>query len=786
MRRREMVLDPVKYETFYQKLDKILNEGKEVIRYLSAGTITRESGEVQEAIYLPNGEAAHVAAGILMHIMNVTRVIRYMNAEKYADDIGIYDGDEFINNDAYIGGMHNPDTATVVPIFHGDKLIAYAAAISHTTEVGAIEMGGMCPLATEAVHDGIHLPATKLVERGKMRRDVFNLILRAVRDPTAVELDIRARLAGNERTKRRIKELVDEFGLPFFEAALRQLVDDAEEFTRARIKSLRPGIYRARGYDENSGLRERLATVEIEVEITEAGDLLIRIPVVSPQDPGFNNAYIPAVEAWVFVMLLQLLLYDCRWNGGLARAIKIDQVPEKSRLNASADASVGCASVGIANVFADAFTVALSRALYAAGKLQDVMGPSTSSNCTIAGGTSQYGAIAVQVITSSGIMRATGGRVDKDGIDSSVTTYNPWTYISDVESEETLLPIMHLARAHRPDTGGFGKFRGGTGAENVTMIYDSKDMTMNHYGSSKRIPENQGLFGGYPGSASFFDWMLDTNIAEVIAKGGKIPAAGELLTDILKGDFRTGPLGASSGNRKMKTGDFMDSTTNAGGGGLGDPIERDPALVVKDIENKVASLEAAQKVYAVSINPETLEVDYGKTQKLRAERRKERLAQGMPGIKYLAQLAKAREERRLSGVAQGFHDETREFCQAYEKEIQHEKELIKKGLQPIGKVNIREQLFSLTPYIDIAVDDKGRKLAVCSQCGFAYCEANDNFKLYTLIYDRDPSYFHPGRLSYDKEWCTFREFYCPSCAAQIEVEGTVPGSPILNDYSLKL
>jgi N-methylhydantoinase B/oxoprolinase/acetone carboxylase alpha subunit/acetone carboxylase gamma subunit len=779
-----MALDPVRYEIFYQKLEMIINEGKEVVRYLSTGVITREAGEIQEAIYLPNGEAALISSGILMHIMNVTRVISYMNTNKYdADDIGIYEDDQFINNDAYIGGMHNPDTACIAPIFYEGKLIAYVAAISHTTEIGAIEPGGMSPLATEAIHDGIHLPAVKLVERGKIRRDVLNLILRAVRDPITVELDIRARLAGNERTKKRIKELIDEFGVSFFEEACKKLVDDAEAFARERIKALRPGIYRARAYDENAGIKEQLAVMEIEAEATEAGDLLIRIPVISPQNRSFNNAYLPAVEAAVFYIILVILLYDCRWNSGISRAIKIDYVPEKSRLNASPDASVGYATVGIGEVFADTLTVAISRALYAAGRVEDVMGPSTCANAIIAGGISQYGHMTANILTSTSTPRGAGARVDRDGIDSSVTVYNPWTYISDSESEETLLPIINFTRMHRPDSGGFGKFRGGIGTENVTMIYNSPSMTINHIGTGKRIPENQGLFGGYPGCSSFFDWMVDTNISEIIENQSEIPYGEKELFNFLKGEYITGEVCMTSGDRILKTGDIMHSTTCGGGGGLGDPIERDPMLIVRDIENMVATLEIAQKVYAVAIRPETIEIDYEETEKLRGKRRKERLEQGLQGIKYLEKLIQARE--KLPQFILDFFNEIKNFCPSFRDELSKEKEIVAKGLKPLGEVKIVEKIFSLTPYVDIVLDKKGRKLAVCSKCGFVYCEANENFKLHCLIYERDPSNFHSGRLAYDREWCIFREFYCPSCASQTEVEAIVPGTPILNDYELK-
>lgn len=239
----------------------------------------------------------------------------------------------------------------------------------------------------------------------------------------------------------------------------------------------------------------------------------------------------------------------------------------------------------------------------------------------------------------------------------------------------------------------------------------------------------------------------------------------------------------TSGDRILKTGDIMHSTTCGGGGGLGDPIERDPMLIVRDIENMVATLEIAQKVYAVAIRPETIEIDYEETEKLRGKRRKERLEQGLQGIKYLEKLIQARE--KLPQFILDFFNEIKNFCPSFRDELSKEKEIVAKGLKPLGEVKIAEKIFSLTPYVDIVLDKKGRKLAVCSKCGFVYCEANENFKLHCLIYERDPSNFHSGRLAYDREWCIFREFYCPSCASQIEVEAIVPGTPILNDYELK-
>jgi N-methylhydantoinase B/oxoprolinase/acetone carboxylase alpha subunit len=792
MRRTKMAeLDPVKYEIFYQRMEKILNEAKEVVRYLSGGMITREAGEVQEAFYLPNGEAALIAAGITMHIMNVTRVIRYMNVNKYhSHDIGIYEGDQFINNDAYLGGMHCQDTSVIAPLFYKNRHVGFTAAVSHTTDVGAIESAGTCPSAREAIHDGLHLNAVKLVERGVMRRDVFGMILRAVRDSTYVELDIRARMAGNERAIRGLRELIDDVGIEFFEEASRKLVDDAEAFARDRIKTLRPGIYRSRAFDDCPVLRkgeleEQLAIVQIETEVTEDGDYLVRVPVVSPENRGFNNAYLPAIEATVFYTLLTLLLYDCRWNSGFARAIKIDYVPDKSRLSASPERSVNYASIGIGNVFCCALMDALSKALYVSGRYGDVAAGAAGVNSTGAGGINQYGRTVVQSITSPGTPGG-GAVLDHDGSDSSVTMFNPWTYLSDVESEELAVPIIHLALSHRPDSGGFGKFRGGTGVRNVTMIHNSPSIGITKYGTGNKIPLNQGMFGGYPGSASFYDLITETNIYEAITEGSPIPYNIEEVPRLLgiKGEHYTGQT--SSTEKILKSGDIWGCSSHGGGAGLGDPIERDPALIVKDIENKVATLEVAQKVYAVVIDPKRLVVDHKETERLRGERRKERLAQGIPGIRYLEQLVKKRENKEVPRFILDFLSETEEFCPAFVRELAREKQIARMSFKPLGEVKVHMRLMRLTPYVDIVEDENERKVAVCSQCGFGYCEAHDNFKLYCLVYDRACSYFHSGRLAYDKEWCVFREFYCPSCAAQIEVEAVPQGMPILWNYELKI
>ena len=104
----------------------------------------------------------------------------------------------------------------------------------------------------------------------------------------------------------------------------------------------------------------------------------------------------------------------------------------------------------------------------------------------------------------------------------------------------------------------------------------------------------------------------------------------------------------------------------------------------------------------------------------------------------------------------------------------------------MGEVVSKEDILDLTPYVKVVEDQEGRKTSVCRKCGFAFCEAKDNFKLSCLVYDRDPKEIQPGELGPDKDWMIYREFYCPGCATQIEVEATPPGTVILHHLEIDL
>jgi N-methylhydantoinase B len=777
-------LDPVKYELFYNKLAMDLDEAKEVVRYLSGSTITKEAGEVVQAFFNLKGEAVGMACGILIHIGAATRCIHYALNEGYdKPGIGIYDGDMFINNDAYIGGAHVPDTAVVAPVFHKGKLVGWTAGLSHTSEVGAIEPGGMCYAATEAIHEGLHMPLIKLIEKSQMRRDIFNMILRSTRDPRAMELDIRARIAGCERMYRKINELIDMYGLDFFNRATRQMVKDVDIEAREQIKKLKPGVYSCRVFNDTVGIKgDKPAVIQIQTEITEEGTINITAPVVSPQCDGYNNTYIAGVQSFTMCTLLQTLFYNMRWNGGIMRVASVD-FPPHSRLNADPDRAIGQSVTSVMSTYTGALSYCITQACYVSGKLEEVEAPYNGGPVSPPlAGIDREGVLRVQVMVALDAC-GSGGRLNKDGKDTAIIGHgNPWNYVPDTEGEEMVIPMLRLSAYQLPDSSGPGKFRGGVGIQVIVLFpHKGKNCALIGQGSGSRMPAGQGLWGGYPASRVFRVHCKDTDMAKRIKEGLPLPHTLEELTTNVKSTYQIYPVGYKS--VPFNPGDILASNSH-GGCGLGDPIERDPELIVQDVQKMTASLEVSEKIYCVSIDPETLKVDYEKTRKLREKKRKDRLNKGIPVKDYIKLMVEKRNKRELNEIALKFMDETAGFSPVYKKQLEDEEKILKDNIKPIGKVKVVRDILSLNPYIKIVEDDKKRKVSVCSVCGFAYCEASKNHKHYSLVFERDPADIHGSLAGYPSDWCIYREYYCPGCGTQIEVEATVPGTPIIQTVKL--
>ena len=148
-------------------------------------------------------------------------------------------------------------------------------------------------------------------------------------------------------------------------------------------------------------------------------------------------------------------------------------------------------------------------------------------------------------------------------------------------------------------------------------------------------------------------------------------------------------------------------------------------------------------------------------------------------------MVEKRKKKEFPAPAQELLDETADFSPAFREQLEAEEKLAQKELKPLKEVKVKELLFKLTPYVNIVEDEKGRKVAVCSKCGFAYCDAAEDHKLYCLVYERDPADYFPKDIAADKDWGIFREFYCPGCGTQLEADQCPEGMPIIPNARVK-
>jgi N-methylhydantoinase B/oxoprolinase/acetone carboxylase alpha subunit len=430
-----------------------------------------------------------------------------------------------------------------------------------------------------------------------------------------------------------------------------------------------------------------------------------------------------------------------------------------------------------------AVTDSMSRASYVAKAYEDIMCACPLMPALFYGGVDQYGR-STSGLCSDACALGGGARHEKDGLDSSVTQWNPWTEIGDVESLEMPMPLLYLGRRHVIDSGGFGKNRGGAGAQGTFVLHGSPFLGVGGIGSGTHVSGTPGIFGGYPAAVVRNDIIRNTDFKERVKEQKPIPHRVIDFDDpeCIKGTPQ--PLFNCFPIQPMQENDMVGIHL-LGGGGSGDCIERDPKLIVEDLENELTSLRAAKEIYCVAIDPETLAVDYEKTNQMRQSRIKERISKGIPAKQYVQQMVKKRKDRKLPQVVLEFLDEMTNYSKDFVESLKFEEKFAESQDESMDNVTLKKDVIDLSPYIKIMEDDKGKKVSVCSKCSYIYCDAQENFKLYSLIYDRDPKEIQPGRSGPNKDWMIYREFYCPQCGAQIEVEGVPEGIPILNNIKLK-
>jgi len=628
--------DPIKFEVLFTKLLQTVSNAREVALSISASPATREQGEIIFGLYTPEGDSVCLSTGLMIHVHTMSRAIKWMIEHDYETLLGLNEGDYFFNNDAFIGGGHPSDQMLITPFHVDGRLEGWIGGLTHVTETGAVEPGSLGSSITSRFAEGLILPCLKIGENDELRHDFDVLVERSVRSAIPWLADNRAKLTGLRLIRETVKELIVDLGLDDYQKLTHEYIEDTLRATREKVRRvLYPGRYREVGW-RGVTITGQEMLMQAPCEMTVGSDGTIRLDYDGLSSAGRQpfQSTLPLFEGMLFNALIQHVFYDLRYNDGTFLAVELN-VPLGSACNPD-NIFLPTLLWGPAYAGQVAAGQCVARAYYARGYREEVHASGALVSGNLAGGIDQYG----RPFGSHCFEFAASGQFAMgfmDGLDTAISDFNPEGDMGDAEIWEQSMPPIWLSREIRKDGGGFGKFRGGSGIHSLYLTPEGADLEMGSFGTAP-IFTAPGMMGGYPAPA-LYAWIgTNTNVPELIQAGTPLPRS--------EGDDPTSPTfvrevkadwdfahGQNYPTRHLPP-NSLYSVVTGDGSGYGDPLERDPAHVIRDLRNEVATQRAARDVYKVVFDPQTLEVDAEATRLLRDQERKDRLARGLPAAEY--------------------------------------------------------------------------------------------------------------------------------------------------------
>jgi N-methylhydantoinase B len=469
-----------------------------------------------------------------------------------------------------------------------------------------------------------------------------------VRAPAVGLLDLRAKIAANNVMKERLIDMVERYGVSMVLALFEQVIEYSEGRLRRKLAELPEGRFTARNYVE--GIVEPTLSVQVSLEKRDDG-LLIDFTGSSPQSAGPENMGVPGTQSCAMVSLMETLCYDIPWNEGLFEPIEF-VLPEGSIVNPTRPAPISATvPSGATHLVPTATEIALSKMLLASEgfKSEAHAGTSSSKNFPVFAGMTSEGTEFTTLILDANAGGG-GGLVDRDGDNTAV---NPWAVkntIGNVESVEMLYPLLYLWRSEVPDSGGPGEFRGGVGISAGLIPWRTPELVLVSVGTGNKARNTPGLAGGYPAANTPLAVARGADVpGAYFAEGGQPSSSEEVLGEREQI--------AAKGITVLSDTDVLDVILGGGGGGIGDPLRRDPERVAADVAKGRVSDEIAAGIYGVVLDEAGL-VDLEATDARREEIRAVRLskAKSSPEDESLVyeESVGASEPHRLAPADSGF------------------------------------------------------------------------------------------------------------------------------------
>jgi N-methylhydantoinase B/oxoprolinase/acetone carboxylase alpha subunit len=498
-------------------------------------------------------------------------------------------GDVYLVNDPYQGGTHINDMTFLMPIFYEDEILGFAVSRGHWMDLGGGAAGGQAFHGTHIAGEGLRLPPLKLYEGGKVREDLLAIIVSNTRTPHFVKGDTQAHVGALKAAQQEMERAADKYGVATLKAAMKQLQEYTERIVRKSIAEMPDGEYEAEEYADTDGHSDKPIPIKVKLVI-KGSDITVDFSGTGPTVKGaINSPYANTASATLYSLQFFLAPHAPQ-NQGMFNPITI-KLPENCWLNAKWPApTIGCTTLTSSKI-----TSAIWQAL--AKACPEKITGSTNAECNwfVSSVVAPDGTTDVFSDLPAG---GWGGTPYSDGMS---VTEDPLGNCMNMPAEtaELLFPVAYEAFELRPDSGGPGKHRGGLGAVFKVRYLCDGELSME---SARTLEGTPGVNGGRRSDVQRQIKIHPDGRKEVI--GGR-DEQGNWKSPLLSNvPFRFGET-------------FMFEST--GGGGWGNPLERNPQAVLDDVLDGYITAEAAREVYGVVIDGET--IDAGATARRRAELR---------------------------------------------------------------------------------------------------------------------------------------------------------------------
>jgi N-methylhydantoinase A/oxoprolinase/acetone carboxylase beta subunit/N-methylhydantoinase B/oxoprolinase/acetone carboxylase alpha subunit len=583
----EEPIDPITLEVVRNRLDVIANEMQTAMLKSSYSIIVREASDASSALFDRRGYILAQAVAIPAHLgmmpTGMTRIMELFPLEQ------MNPGDSYIMNDPFEGGTHLPDITIITPIFFKQRVAAFSVIMCHHQDVGG-KASGTPTDATEIYAEGIIIPPMKFYDKGKPNETLIKMLKRNVRTPDLLMGDLRAQIAAAYTAQQRMTELFEEYGEDTIYRCIDQLMNQSEQLTRLKIEEIPAGRYTFYDFIDEDGVNhDKPIRLEVTVEV-KGSDLYIDWEGTSPQTKGPINCVVSSSLAPCYYVVRAITDPTIPNNEGCYRMVHVN-LPRGSLVNANPPGACGLR----ATTFIRMTDVLFGALIQAVPNRIGACSSGDENVHYVSGFDPKVGKIYTTVLAQP-LMGGMGARPNKDGIDVICTDLINCTLPS-IEASELAFPLRYLRCNLWQDSGGAGKNRGGLGFEAICLWLRGESHMCHRSDRVHFAP--WGVFGGQAGAK---------HRSIIVRKDGK----QEILPSNL--------------DVTMRAGDQLHVFV-AGGGGYGDPFERDPEKVLEDVLDRRVSLEAAREKYGVVIDTATMTIDLQATQELRQPQRR---ANGKP------------------------------------------------------------------------------------------------------------------------------------------------------------